>query len=60
MNINGAVNIKTMEMVTDFTKRGNKESSLQLFLKIIKRHPKATIRHVPYETQTLEDVDGRG
>jgi transposase len=46
VNINGAVNITTMELVTDFTKSVNKESSLRLFLKIIKKHPKAKKIHI--------------
>jgi transposase len=46
VNINGAVNIKTMELVTDFTKSVNKESSLRLLLKIIKKHPKAKKIHI--------------
>ena len=46
MNINGAVNIKTLETVTDFTKRVNKESSLRLCRKIEKKHPKAKAIHI--------------
>jgi transposase len=46
VNINGAVNIKTMDLVTDFTKSVNKESSLRLLLKIIKKHPKAKKIHI--------------
>jgi transposase len=46
VNIHGAVNITTLETVTDFTKSVNKESSLRLFRKIEKRHPKAKAIHV--------------
>jgi len=46
VNINGAINIETLETVTDFTKSVNKESSLRLFQKIIKRHPKAKSIHI--------------
>jgi transposase len=46
VNINGAVNIQTLEMVTDFTKSVNKESSLRLFQKIIKCNPKAKRIHI--------------
>ena len=46
MNINGAVNIESLEMTTDFTKSVNKESSLRLFRKIAARHPKAKNIHV--------------
>ena len=46
VNINGAVNIESLEMTTDFTKSVNKESSLRLFRKIATRHPKAKNIHV--------------
>jgi transposase len=46
VNIHGAVDIETMEVVTDFTKRVNKESSLRLLRKIEKKHPKAKKIHV--------------
>jgi transposase len=46
VNINGAVNIGTFEMVTDFTKSVNKESSLRLCRKIEKKHPKAKKVHM--------------
>jgi transposase len=46
VNINGAVNIDTLEIATDFTKSVNKESSLRLFRKIADRHPKAKSIHV--------------
>jgi transposase len=46
VNINGAINIATMETITDFTKSVNKESSLRLLRKIIKLHPKAKAIHI--------------
>jgi transposase len=46
VNIHGAVDITTHEVVTDFTKRVNKESSLRLCKKIAKKHPKSKQIHV--------------
>jgi transposase len=46
VNINGAVNIATLDMVTDFTKSVNKESSLRLCRKIEKKHPQAKAIHI--------------
>jgi len=46
VNINGAVNIMTLETVTDFTKSVNKEYSLRLCRKIEKKHPKAKKIHL--------------
>lgn len=46
VNIHGAVNISTLETVMDFPKKVNKETSLRLFLKIAKKHPKAKAIHV--------------
>ena len=46
VNINGAVNIESLEMVTDFSKSINKESSLRLCRKIEARHPKAKKIHL--------------
>jgi transposase len=46
VNIHGAVDITTQEVVTDFTKRVNKESSLRLCKKIEKKHPQAKEIHV--------------
>jgi len=46
VNINGAINIDTQEMTTDFTKSVNKESSLRLFRKIAEKHPQAKKIHV--------------
>ena len=52
VNIHGAVNIKTLETVTDFPKKVNKESSLRLFQKIIKKHPRAKSIHVFLDNAT--------
>ena len=46
MNINGAVDIESYNIVTDFTKSVNKESSLRLFKKIESKHPQAKAIHV--------------
>ena len=46
VNINGAVDIKTMGITVDFTKSVNKESSLRLLLKVEKKYPKAKKVHV--------------
>ena len=43
---NGAVNTESLETVTDFSKRINKESSLRLCRKIEARHPKAKKIHL--------------
>jgi transposase len=52
VNIHGAVNIGTLDTVVDFTKTVNKESSLRLFQKIIKRHPKAKAIHIVLDNAT--------
>ncbi|MDR1960605.1 MAG: IS630 family transposase [Planctomycetaceae bacterium] len=46
VNINGAADIDTMEITTDFTKSINGASSLRLFKKIKAKHPKAEKIHV--------------
>ena len=46
MNINGGVNIHSLDIVTDFTKSVNKESSLRLLEKIESKHPDAEEIHV--------------
>ena len=46
VNINGAVNIASLETVTDFSKKINKESSLRLCRKIEARHPNAKKIHL--------------
>ena len=48
VNINGAVNIASLETVTDFSKKINKESSLRLCLKIEARHPNAKKIHLNF------------
>ena len=52
VNIHGAVNIGTLDTVVDFTKTVNKESSLRLFQKIIKKHPKAKVIHIVLDNAT--------
>jgi len=46
VNIHGAVNMKSHDIVTDFAKSINKESSLRLFKKIEAKHPEAKVIHV--------------
>lgn len=46
VNINGAVDIDTLETVTDFAKTINGASSLRLFKKLEAKHPKAKAIHV--------------
>ena len=46
VNINGAVDVDTLETVTDFSKTINGESSLRLFRKIEAKHPDAEVIHV--------------
>jgi len=46
VNINGAVDVDTMEIVTDFSKTINAASSLRLFKKLEAKHPKAKKIHV--------------
>jgi transposase len=46
VNIHGAVNIKTKEIVTDFPKSVNKESTDRLCRKIEAKHPKAKKIHL--------------
>jgi transposase len=46
VNIHGAINVATIETVTDFTKTVNGESSLRLFRKLESKHPKAKWIHV--------------
>jgi transposase len=46
VNINGAVNIDTLDTVTDFTKSVNGSSSLRLFRKLEAKHPQAKSIHV--------------
>jgi len=46
VNINGAVDVDTLETVTDFTKSVNGSSSLRLFKKLEAKHPLAKVIHV--------------
>ncbi len=46
VNINGAVNIETLDIATDFVKSVNGESSLRLFRKLEAKHPDAKEIHV--------------
>ena len=46
VNIHGAVNIESLNIVTDFAKSITKESSLRLFKKIEARHPLAKKIHI--------------
>ncbi len=46
VNINGAVNIETLDIATDFAKSVSGESSLRLFRKLETKHPDAEKIHV--------------
>jgi transposase len=46
VNINGAVDVDSLETVTDFTKSVNGASSLRLFKKLEAKHPLAKVIHV--------------
>ena len=46
VNIHGAVDVDTLEIVTDFSKTINAASSLRLFKKLEAKHPKAKKIHV--------------
>ena len=46
VNIHGGVNIHSLDLVVDFAKSINKESSLRLFRKIEAKHPDAKVIHV--------------
>jgi transposase len=46
VNIHGAVNVQTKEIVTDFPKSVNKESTWRLCQKIEKKHPRAKMIHL--------------
>jgi len=46
VNINGAVNIDTMEIVTDFADSVNSQSTIRLFRKLETMHPDADVIHV--------------
>jgi transposase len=46
VNIHGGVNIHSLDLVVDFTKSVNKESTFRLLRKIEKKHPKAKKVHV--------------
>jgi transposase len=52
VNINGAVNVDTLETVTDFAKTINGASSLRLFRKLEKRHPDAEVIHIFLDNAT--------
>jgi transposase len=46
VNINGAVNIDTMDIITDFTDSVNGQSTIRLLEKILKHHPNAKVIHI--------------
>jgi len=52
VNINGAVDITTMETVTDFAKTINGASSWRLFKKLATKHPQAAEIHVIVDNAT--------
>jgi transposase len=52
VNINGAVDLESLQTCVDFTKTINGESSLRLFRKIEKRHPDAKEIHIVLDNAT--------
>jgi transposase len=49
VNINGSVNINSLEITTDFSKTTNDRSVLRLFWKLEKKHPDAKEIHVIFD-----------
>jgi transposase len=52
VNINGAVNIDTLETVTDFAKSINTQSTIRLFKKMEVKHPDAETIHIIVDNAT--------
>ena len=52
VNINGAVDIDTLETVTDFTDSINSQSTIRLFDKLEAKHPVADVIHVIVDNAT--------
>ena len=52
MNINGAVDIDTLQTVTDFTDSINSQSTIRLFDKLEAKHPEAKVIHIIVDNAT--------
>jgi transposase len=52
VNINGAVDIDTLETVTDFSDSINSQSTIRLFAKLEAKHPDAEVIHVIVDNAT--------
>jgi transposase len=52
VNINGAVDIDTLETVTDFTDSINSQSTMRLFDKLEAKHPDAKVIHIIVDNAT--------
>ena len=52
VNINGVVDIDTLETVTDFTDGINSQSTMRLFEKLELKHPNAKVIHVIVDNAT--------
>jgi transposase len=52
VNINGAIDIHTLETVTDFTDSINSQSTMRLFDKLESKHPDAEVIHVIVDNAT--------
>ena len=52
VNINGAVDIDTLETVTDFTDSINSQSTIRLFDKLEAKHPDAKVIHIIVDNAT--------
>jgi hypothetical protein len=54
VNIHGAVDVDTMETVTDFAKTINGASTIRLFKKLEAKHPDAKVIHVIVDNATYD------
>jgi len=52
VNINGAVDIDTLQTVTDFTDSINSQSTIRLFDKLEAKHPEAKVIHIIVDNAT--------
>jgi transposase len=52
VNINGAIDIDTLETVTDFTESINSQSTIRLFDKLEAKHPHAKVIHIIVDNAT--------
>ena len=52
VNINGAVDIDTLQTVTDFTDSMNSQSTIRLFDKLEAKHPEVKVIHIIVDNAT--------